>query len=106
MEEDENPGQDAALEQLDPNVSSKRKLSASESSQPGQIGNNGGNDGGEDYQQLKRRRKIEPRGVPWFVMLERLKQYRERYGSLNVPSTFRQVRAGCGGVPIYYVLDL
>lgn len=44
----------------------------------------------EEYQQLKRRRKIEPRGVPWFVMLDRLKQYRDRYGTLNVPSTFRQ----------------
>ena len=48
------------------------------------------NEDTEEYQQLKRRRKIEPRGVPWFVMLERLKQYRDRYGSLNVPSTFRK----------------
>jgi Helicase associated domain len=68
----------------------RRRPSISGSQQESEGQQDENNDPGDEYQPLKRRRKVEPRGVPWFVMLERLKSYKERYGSLNVPSTYRQ----------------
>jgi Helicase associated domain len=45
--------------------------------------------GSEDsYHQAKKPRTSKarhPRGVPWFTMLERLKQYKVKHGTFNVP---------------------
>ena len=42
----------------------------------------------DSYHQAKKPRTLKPRhprGVPWFTMLEHLKQYKVKHGTFNVP---------------------
>ncbi|CAB9497252.1 helicase [Seminavis robusta] len=89
MAENNPPPMDVAA--VPPAADAKAAANPKRRKLPNSTGN-GANDGGksdseESYQQVKRPRTQarHPRGVPWFTMLERLKQYRVKHGTLNVP---------------------